>query len=194
MLLRGSNAVGYTNYPDELVRAFIRESAASGIDVFRIFDSLNWLPGMELAIDEVLKCGKIAEGTICYTGDILDPKRDKYTLKYYVNLAKELEKRGIQILAIKDMSGLLKPYAAKVLVEALKDELSIPVHLHTHDTSGNQVATLLMATEAGVDVIDTAISSLSSLTSQPSMNSVVAALEGQETGNWFRSDGIAKAY
>ncbi|HIZ77635.1 MAG TPA: pyruvate carboxylase [Firmicutes bacterium] len=180
MLLRGSNAVGYTNYPDELVRAFIRESAASGIDVFRIFDSLNWLPGMELAIDEVLKCGKIAEGTICYTGDILDPKRDKYTLKYYVNLAKELEKRGIQILAIKDMSGLLKPYAAKVLVEALKDELSIPVHLHTHDTSGNQVATLLMATEAGVDVIDTAISSLSSLTSQPSMNSVVAALEGQE--------------
>ncbi len=185
MLLRGANAVGYTNYPDELIRAFIRESAESGIDIFRIFDSLNWLPGMELAIDEVLKCGKIAEGTICYTGDILDPKRDKYTLKYYVNLAKELEKRGIQILAIKDMSGLLKPYAAKVLVEALKDELSIPVHLHTHDTSGNQVATLLMATEAGVDIIDTAISSLSSLTSQPSMNSVVAALEGQERETGF---------
>ena len=180
MLLRGANAVGYTNYPDNVIREFIRENAKSGIDIFRIFDSLNWLPGMELAIEEVLKCGKIAEGTICYTGDLNDPSRDKYNLKYYVDLAKELEKRGIQILAIKDMAGLLKPYAAKQLVSALKDEISIPIHLHTHDTSGNQIATLLMAAEAGVDIVDTAISSLSSQTSQPSMNALVAALEGQE--------------
>jgi pyruvate carboxylase len=180
MLLRGANAVGYTNYPDNVIREFIRESAEAGIDIFRIFDSLNWLPGMELAIEEVLKCGKIAEGTICYTGDLLDPKQEKYNLKYYVDLAKELEKRGIQILAIKDMSGLLKPYAAKKLISALKDEISVPIHLHTHDTSGNQIATLLMASEAGVDIVDTAISSLSSSTSQPSMNSLVAALEGQE--------------
>lgn len=180
MLLRGANAVGYTSYPDNVIREFIKESAACGIDIFRIFDSLNWLPGMELAIEEVLKAGKIAEGTICYTGDILDPTRSKYDLKYYVDLAKELEKRGVQILAIKDMAGLLKPYAAKQLVSALKDEISIPIHLHTHDTSGNQVATLLMAAEAGVDIVDTAISSLSSQTSQPSMNAIVAALQGQE--------------
>ena len=192
MLLRGANAVGYTNYPDNVIREFIRESAASGIDIFRIFDSLNWIPGMELAIDEVLKCGKIAEGTICYTGDILDPSRDKYTLKYYVDLAKELEKRGIQILAIKDMAGLLKPYAAKQLVSALKDEISIPIHLHTHDTSGNQIATLLMAAEAGVDIVDTAISSLSSKTSQPSMNSLIASLKGQERDPGFDLDELQK--
>ncbi len=130
MLFRGANAVGYTNYPDNLIRAFIREAADSGIDVFRIFDSLNWLPGMEIAIEEVLKTGKIAEGTICYTGDIDDPKRDKYPLQYYVNLAKELEKTGIHFLAIKDMAGLLKPYAAKRLVTALKDAVGIPIHLH----------------------------------------------------------------
>lgn len=180
MLLRGANAVGYTNYPDRVIREFIRESAAGGIDIFRVFDSLNWLPGMELAIEEVLNCGKIAEGTICYTGSLSDPGRDKYDLQYYVNLAKELEKRGIQILAIKDMAGLLKPYDAKRLVTALKNEVSIPIHLHTHDTSGNQIAMLLMAAEAGVDIVDTAISSLSSQTSQPSMNSLVACLEGQE--------------
>lgn len=180
MLFRGANAVGYTNYPDNLIREFIRESAATGIDVFRIFDSLNWLPGMEVAIDEVLKTGKIAEGSICYTGDLLDPKQDKYTLQYYVDMAKELEKRGCHTLCIKDMSGLLKPYAAKVLVAALKDVLSIPVHLHTHDSSGNQIATYLMAAEAGVDIVDTAISSMSSLSSQPSLNSLVAALQGQK--------------
>ncbi|SMC76586.1 pyruvate carboxylase [Papillibacter cinnamivorans] len=180
MLLRGANAVGYTNYPDNLIREFIREAAKSGIDVFRIFDSLNWIPGMEIAIDEVLKCGKIAEASICYTGDILDPSRDKYTVKYYVDMAKELEKRGAHTLCIKDMSGLIKPYAAKKLVTALKNEIGIPVHLHTHDTSGNQVAALLMAAEAGVDIVDVAISSMSSLTSQPSMNAVVAALERQE--------------
>ncbi len=180
MLLRGSSLVGYSNYPDNLVRAFVREAAKSGIDVFRIFDSLNWLPGMEIAIDEVLSQGKLCEAAICYTGDILDPKRDKYTLSYYVNLAKRLEKRGVHILCIKDMSGLLKPYAAKRLITALREEIDLPIHLHTHDTSGNQVATLLMAAEAGVDIVDTAIDSLSSMTSQPSMNAIVAALQGQE--------------
>ncbi|HHU23404.1 MAG TPA: pyruvate carboxylase [Clostridiales bacterium] len=180
MLLRGANAVGYTNYPDNVVKSFIREAARSGIDVFRVFDSLNWLPGMELCLEEVASCNKIAEATICYTGNILDPRRDKYTLKYYVNLAKELEKRGAHILAIKDMSGLLKPYAARKLVKTLKEEVGIPIHLHTHDTSGNQVAAYLMAAEAGVDIVDCAIASMSSLTSQPSLNAVVAAMQDTE--------------
>ncbi|MBP2027474.1 pyruvate carboxylase [Acetoanaerobium pronyense] len=177
MLLRGSNAVGYKNYPDNVVKEFIKQASISGIDVFRIFDSLNSLDGMRLAIDEVVQQGKIAEGTICYTGDILDEKRDKYTLKYYVDMAKELEKAGAHILAIKDMSALLKPYAAEKLIKALKNEISIPIHLHTHDTSGNGVATVLMAAEAGVDIADTAFNSMSGLTSQPALNSVVAALE-----------------
>jgi len=180
MLLRGANAVGYTNYPDNLVRQFIKEAAASGIDVFRVFDSLNWLPNMEVSIDEVLKQNKIVESYICYTGDISDPSRDKYNLKYYVELAKELERRGSHILGIKDMSGLLKPYAAYKLVSTLKNEISLPIHLHTHDTPGNGVATVLKAAEAGVDIADTAISTMSSLTSQPSMNAVVTALCGQE--------------
>ena len=179
MLLRGSNTVGYTSYPDNVVREFVRLSAEGGIDVFRIFDSLNWLPSMEVAIDEALKQNKFVEGTICYTGEITDTSRN-YTLKYYVDMAKELQKMGCHSIAIKDMSGLLKPYSAKVLVSGLKDALDIPVHLHTHDTTGNQVATTLMAAEAGVDIADLAISSMSSLTSQPSMNAVVAALEGQE--------------
>ena len=135
---------------------------------------------MEIAMDEVLRQGKILEAAVCYTGDILDPKRDKYTLKYYVDFAKELERRGAHILAIKDMSGLLKPYAAKKLITALKQEIGIPVRFHTHDTSGNQVAAILLASEAGVDIVDTAIASMSSLTSQPSMNSVVTALQGTE--------------
>lgn len=180
MLLRGANAVGYANYPDNLIREFVKESARSGIDVFRVFDSLNWIPGMEVAMEEVLKQNKICEATICYTGDILDPKRDKYSLKYYVDLAKDLEHRGAHMLCIKDMSGLLKPYAAKKLVTALKNEVGIPIHLHTHDTTANQVATYLMAAEAGVDIVDCAMASMSSLTSQPSLNAVVAALEGQE--------------
>lgn len=180
MLLRGANAVGYMNYPDNLIRAFIREAAANGIDVFRIFDSLNWIPGMEVALDEVLKCGKVAEATICYTGDILDPNESKYTLQYYVDMAKELEKRGAHVLCIKDMAGVLRPYAAKKLVTALKNDIGIPVHLHTHDTSGNQVAALLMASEAGVDIVDTAIASMSSLLSHPSLNSIITALQGQE--------------
>ena len=180
MLLRGSNLLGYSSYPDNQVRKFIEESAKGGIDVFRVFDSLNWIPNMEVAMDEVLKQGKMLEATMCYTGDIMDPRKDKYTTQYYINMAKELEKRGAHTLAIKDMSGLLKPYAAKELVHALKQEIGIPIHLHTHDTSGNQVASCLMATEAGVDIIDVAISSMSSLTSQPSMNSIVSALKGNE--------------
>ena len=180
MLLRGANAVGYTNYPDNVIREFVKEAARSGVDVFRVFDSLNWIPGMEVAMDEVLNQGKICQATICYTGDILDPSRDRYTLDYYVKMAKELEHRGAHMLCIKDMSGLLKPYAAKKLVGTLKQEIGIPVQLHTHNTSGNQVATLLMAAEAGVDVVDCAISSMSSLTSQPSLNAVVAALQGTE--------------
>ncbi|MFQ7549759.1 MAG: hypothetical protein ACLRMZ_04965 [Blautia marasmi] len=180
MLLRGANAVGYTNYPDNLIREFVKEAARSGIDVFRVFDSLNWIPGMEIALDEVLNQNKIAEATLCYTGDVSDPKEDKYTLGYYTKMAKELEHRGAHILCIKDMSGLLKPYAAHKLVKALKEETGLPIHLHTHDTSGNQIAALLMAAEAGVDIVDTAVSSMSSLTSQPSMNSLVAALQGQE--------------
>ncbi len=177
MLLRGSNGVGYKNYPDNVIKEFIKESAESGIDIFRIFDSLNWLKGMELSINEVLKSDKIAEACICYTGDILDDRRDKYTLKYYVDMAKELEKMGAHIIGIKDMASLLKPYAAFKLVKALKEEVSIPVHFHTHDTSGNGVATVLMAAEAGLDIADTAFNSMAGLTSQPALNSVVAALE-----------------
>ena len=192
MLLRGSNGVGYKNYPDNVIREFIKESAESGIDVFRIFDSLNWLRGMEVAIDEVLKTGKVAEGCICYTGDILDTSRDKYSLKYYVNMAKEIEKTGAHILGIKDMSALLKPYAADKLIRALKQEISIPIHLHTHDTSGNGVATLLMAAEAGVDIVDTAFSSMSGLTSQPSLNSVVAALENTTRDTKMNVDDLEK--
>ena len=185
MLLRGSNLVGYASYPDNLVRSFIQEAARRGIDVFRVFDSLNWVPSMEVAMDEVLKQGKLCEATMCYTGDVSDPKRDKYTLQYYVDLAKELEKRGAHTLCIKDMSGLLKPYAAKKLISALKQEVGLPIHLHTHDTTGNQIATYLMAAEAGVDIVDTAMGPLSSLTSQPSMNSLQEALLGQERDPGF---------
>ena len=177
MLFRGSNAVGYKNYPDNVIKEFIVQSANAGMDIFRIFDSLNWLEAMKPSIDAVKSVGKVAEGTMCYTGDISDEKRDKYTLKYYVNLAKEIEKSGADILGIKDMSALLKPYAAHKLIKALKDEISIPIHLHTHDTSGNGVATVIMAAQAGVDIADGAISSMSGLTSQPSLNSIIAALE-----------------
>ncbi|WP_026886773.1 pyruvate carboxylase [Clostridium beijerinckii] len=185
MLIRGANAVGYKNYPDNVIRAFIKESAESGIDVFRIFDSLNWLKGIEVSLDEVLKCNKVAEVALCYTGDILDETRDKYSLKYYVDKAKEIEKMGAHILAIKDMSALLKPYAAKKLITALKNEVSIPIHLHTHDTTGNGVATVLMAADSGVDIVDTTFNSMSGLTSQPALNSIVAAL-----GNTSRDTGI----
>ena len=180
MLIRGNNTVGYKNYPDNVVVKFIKESSKNGIDLFRVFDSLNWLPGMQLSIDEVLKNDKIAEATMCYTGDILDEYRDKYSIKYYVDFAKELEKTGAHIIGIKDMSGLLKPYAAKKLIKNLKEEIGLPIHLHTHDTTGNGVATILQATEAGVDIVDTAVNSMSGLTSQPALNSVVAALKNTD--------------
>ncbi len=176
MLLRASNAVGYTAYPDNVVREFIYEAAAQGIDIFRIFDSLNYLPNMRVAMEAVRKTGKVCEAAICYTGDILDPRRDKYPLEYYVKLARELVRMGAHILAIKDMAGLCKPYAAEKLVKALKEETGLPIHFHTHDTSGLNAASILKAAEAGVDVADCAIASMSGTTSQPNLNSVVAAL------------------
>ncbi|WP_033829343.1 pyruvate carboxylase [Bacillus andreraoultii] len=177
MLFRGSNAVGYKNYPDNVIEDFIKASAQAGIDVFRIFDSLNWVKGMEVAIRTVRDVGKIAEASICYTGDIHDPNRSKYNLKYYLDLAKELEQQGAHILAIKDMAGLLKPDAAYELISELKNHVHIPIHLHTHDTSGNGIFTYAKAIEAGVDIVDTAISSMAGFTSQPSANSLVYALE-----------------
>jgi len=180
MLLRGANAVGYANYPDNVVRAFIRQAALSGMDVFRIFDCLNWVENMRVAIDAVVENGKIAEGALCYTGDILDPDRAKYPLAYYVGLAKELEAAGCHILAIKDMAGLLKPAAARKLVSALRSEVGLPVRLHTHDTSGIAAATVLAAVEAGVDAFDAAIDSMSGTTSQPCLGSIVEALRHTE--------------
>ena len=184
MLLRASNAVGYKSYPDNVIREFIRLSAQSGVDVFRIFDSLNWLENMKLSIEESLKTGKIVEGAICYTGDLLNPNEKKYTIDYYVSKAIELEKMGVHIFSIKDMAGLMKPYAAKELFTALKKELSIPLSLHTHDSTGNGVATILMAAEAGLDIADVALESMSGLTSQPSLNSVAEALRNtkRDTG------------
>jgi pyruvate carboxylase len=192
MLLRASNAVGYTNYPDNLIREFIKRAAVCGIDVFRIFDSLNWLEQMKVSCEEVLKQGKIAEVALCYTGDILDKSKTKYTLDYYVRKAKEIEAMGAHIFCIKDMSGLLKPAAASMLIKALKEELTIPIHLHTHDTSGNGVATLLSASLAGVDIADAAISSMSGLTSQPSLNALVAALEFTERESSLDLDQLQK--
>lgn len=186
MLLRGSNAVGYKAYPDNLIEKFIEKSWENGIDIFRIFDSLNWVKAMEPSINYVRnKTGGIAEAAISYTGDILDPKETKYTLKYYTQLAKDLENAGAHIISIKDMAGLLKPYAASELVTALKDTLNIPVHLHTHDTSSIQSATYLKAIEAGVDVIDVALSGMSGLTSQPSFNSIVEMMRNQEREHEF---------
>lgn len=180
MLLRASNAVGYKNYPDNLIREFVEKSSQAGIDVFRIFDSLNWVKGMTLAIDSVRNNGKIAEAAICYTGDISDPSRTKYDLKYYKDLAKELEASGAHILGIKDMAGLLKPQAAYDLVSALKETVSIPIHLHTHDTSGNGIYTYAKAIEAGVDIVDVAVSSMAGLTSQPSASTLLYALDGTD--------------
>src|SRR5690606_1341030 len=176
MLLRASNAVGYTNYPDNVVREFVRQAGECGIDVFRVFDSLNWSRNMQVAIDAVLETGAVCEAAICYTGDILDPDRDKYNLHYYVRMARELEKMGAHFLAIKDMAGLCKPYAAYKLVKALRDEVGLPIHFHTHDTSGGQMATLLKAVEAGVDIVDVAMAPLSGLTSQPNLNTFVETL------------------
>lgn len=177
MLFRGSNAVGYSNYPDNVVRGFVRHAAESGMDIFRIFDSLNYAANLKVAMEAVRGTSALCEAAICYTGDILDPKRTKYSLKYYVGLAKELERMGAHILAIKDMAGLCRPFAAKALVKALKEETGLPIHFHTHDTSGINAASILQASEAGVDIADAAISAFSGSTSQPNLNSLVAALQ-----------------
>ncbi len=176
MLLRASNGVGYTTYPDNVVRYFVRQSAETGVDLFRIFDALNWVENMRPAMDAVLETGRLCEAAICYTGDITDPGRPKYDLRYYVGLARELEAAGAHILGLKDMAGLCKPAAARILVETLKQEIGIPIHFHTHDTSGISAASVLAAVEAGVDAVDAAMDSMSGLTSQPSFGSIVAAL------------------
>ncbi len=184
MLLRASNAVGYTNYPDNVVRGFVKEAASAGIDLFRIFDALNWVPNMRVAMDAVLENGAICEAAICYTGDILNPDRPKYNLQYYVELAKELEGMGAHILAIKDMAGLCKPYAAEKLIKTLKGEIGIPIHFHTHDMSGVQGASILKGAEQGLDIADAALAPMSGMTSQPNLNSLVEALRHlpRETG------------
>jgi pyruvate carboxylase len=191
MLLRGSNAVGYTNYPDNVVERFVEEAARSGVDVFRVFDALNWTKGMTVACEAVRRQrNAVLEAAVCYTGDITDPRRDKYPLDYYVKLARELERMGAHFLAVKDMAGLLKPFAARKLVKALKEAVGIPVHLHTHDTSGLGGATLLEAAQAGVDVVDAALSSLSGLTAQPNLNSIAAVLAGTEWDPKLDQDGL----
>ncbi|NBZ87092.1 pyruvate carboxylase [Stagnihabitans tardus] len=176
MLLRASNGVGYTNYPDNVVQAFVKQAATSGVDVFRVFDSLNWVENMRVAMDAVLEANKLCEGTICYTGDMLDPNRAKYNLKYYVDRAKELRDAGAHVLGLKDMAGLLKPAAARQLVKTLKQEVGLPIHFHTHDTSGAAAATILAACDAGVDAVDAAMDAFSGGTSQPCLGSIVEAL------------------
>ncbi len=179
MLLRGANGVGYTNYPDNVVQEFVRQ-AAKGVDVFRVFDSLNWVENMRVAMDAVIENNKICEGTVCYTGDILDPDRAKYDLKYYVGMAKELRDAGAHVLGLKDMAGLLKPASAKILIRALKEEVGLPIHFHTHDTAGIASATILAASEAGVDAVDCAMDSFSGNTSQATLGTVVEALRHTE--------------
>ena len=176
MLLRASNGVGYTNYPDNVVQAFVKQAAKAGVDVFRVFDSLNWVENMRVAMDAVVESGKVCEGAICYTGDILDPARSKYDLKYYVSRGRELKDAGAHILGLKDMAGLLKPAAARLLVKALKQEVGLPIHFHTHDTSGAGAATILAACDAGVDAVDAAMDAFSGGTSQPCLGSIVEAL------------------
>jgi pyruvate carboxylase len=177
MLFRGANAVGYTNYPDHIVAGFVKHAAESGMDIFRIFDSLNYLPNLRVGMEAVQETHAICEAAICYTGDILDDRRDKFSLQYYVKLAKELERMGAHFLAIKDMAGLCRPYAAQKLVKALREEIGLPIHFHTHDTSGIASGSILRASDAGVNVVDLALASMSGSTSQPNLNSVVAALQ-----------------
>src|SRR6202008_4337879 len=176
MLLRGANAVGYTSYPDNVIVEFVRESHRQGIDIFRIFDSLNSIDNMRVSIDAVLETGAVCEPSICYTGDMLDKGRPKYSLKYCVEMAKQWEKLGAHALCIKEMGGFCKPYAAFELVKALREEIGIPVHFHTHDTSGINAGSVLKAADAGVDVADGALAAVSGGTSQPNLNSVVEAL------------------
>ncbi len=190
MLLRASNGVGYTNYPDNVVQSFVRQAAATGVDVFRVFDSLNWVENMRVAMDAVVESGKICEGTICYTGDLLNPARSKYDLKYYVGMARDLRDAGAHVLGLKDMAGLLKPAAARVLIKALKDEVGLPIHFHTHDTSGIGGATILAAADAGVDAVDAAMDAFSGNTSQPTLGSIVEALKGSDRDTGLDIDAI----
>ncbi len=192
MLLRGSNGVGYTNYPDNVVKFFVAQAAKGGVDVFRVFDCLNWVENMRVSMDAVLDAGKVCEGALCYTGDILDPTRAKYDLKYYVGLAKDLEAAGAHILGIKDMAGLMKPAAAKLLIGTLKQEIGIPIHFHTHDTSGAAAASVLAAIDAGVDVVDAAMDALSGTTSQPCFGSLNEALKGSERDPQFEPSVIRR--
>ena len=190
MLLRGANGVGYTNYPDNVVRYFVQQAADAGIDLFRIFDCFNWVENMRVSIDAVGAAGKLAEGAICYTGDILDPKRAKYSLAYYVDLAKQLERAGCHILGIKDMAGLLKPAAARVLIKALKDAVGLPLHLHMHDTAGIAAASVLAAVDSGVHAVDAAMDTMSGMTSQPCLGSLVEALRHTERDTGLDPEAI----
>lgn len=190
MLLRGSNGVGYTNYPDNVVQGFVHQAATSGVDLFRVFDSLNWVENMRVAIDAVIETGRICEGTICYTGDLGNPDRAKYDLKYYLAMARELRDAGVHILGLKDMAGLLKPAAARKLVTVLKEEIGLPIHLHTHDTAGIACATILAASEAGVDAVDCAMDSLSGNTSQATLGTIVEALSRSERDTGLDIDAI----
>jgi len=192
MLLRGANGVGYTNYPDNVVKHFVRQAAAGGIDLFRVFDCLNWVDNMRVSMDAVAEENKICEATICYTGDLLNSARPKYDLKYYVDLAGQLEKAGAHMLAVKDMAGLLKPAAARVLFKALREATDLPIHFHTHDTSGISAATVLAAVESGVDAVDAAMDSFSGNTSQPCLGSIVEALRGTDRDSGLDSDWIRK--
>jgi pyruvate carboxylase len=180
MLLRASNGVGYTNYPDNVVQSFVTQAADTGVDVFRVFDSLNWVENMRVAMDAVIDSGKVCEGTICYTGDLLDPARPKYNLQYYVQMGKDLKAAGAHVLGLKDMAGLLKPAQARMLVKALKEEVGLPIHFHTHDTSGIAAATILAAADAGVDAVDAAMDAFSGGTSQPCLGSIVEATRFSE--------------
>ena len=191
MLLRASNAVGYTNYADNVVRYFVRQAAAHGIDLFRVFDSLNGIDNMRVAMDAVIEAGALCEGAICYTGDLHDPARAKYSLKYYVDMARQLERAGAHILGVKDMAGVCRPAAARALVRALKDEVGLPIHFHTHDTSGGSVASVLAAIDAGADAVDGAMDAMSGLTSQPSLGAIVAALEHTERDSGLTPGRIA---
>ncbi|MEQ5868406.1 pyruvate carboxylase [Sagittula sp. NFXS13] len=190
MLLRGANGVGYTNYPDNVVQAFVKQAAETGVDVFRVFDSLNWVENMRVAMDAVLENNKVLEGTVCYTGDMLDPDRSKYDLKYYVSMAKDLRDAGAHVIGLKDMAGLLKANAAFALVKTLKEEVGLPVHFHTHDTSGAAIATIMEASRAGVDCVDAAMDALSGNTSQPTLGSVVEALRFTERDTGLDMDAI----
>ncbi len=190
MLLRASNAVGYTNYPDNVVRAFVKEASQAGMDIFRVFDALNWADNMRVAMEAVVENGMICEAAICYTGDILNPKRQKYDLKYYVTLAKTLEKMGAQILAIKDMAGLCKPAAARKLVRTLREEIGLPIHFHTHDTAGIQAASILNAADEGLEIADGAFAPMSGSTSQVNLNTMVEALRDSDRASQLNTDAM----